>query len=166
MPRLLRRIDAREVSLVERAANRRKFALLKARNSTHETPEEGSNMKLLEDAREGIAGIRTALNSGEIGDAADLLDTLEGLLEAALSEEDEEAKAARRRPEDEDEDGKPNRKPATKTERLIEQQAKALVQKSAGTERPLTKEQAIATVLRHNPELWEDHDKEYYATRR
>jgi hypothetical protein len=162
MPRLLRRIDTREVSLVDRPASRRRFAIVKQDT----TPEEGRAMSVREDVLEGIGAIREALSVGEIDEAMSALDTLEGLLETALSPEDEEAKAARRPPEDEDEDGKPRRKPATPAMARIEKMAASLIEKSAGADRPLTREQAIAQVVKQNPGLYAAYDREREAALR
>ena len=74
MARRLTRIDTREVSLVDRAANRRKFALLKA-----EEAEGGSDMEILDEA---LTEILDSPLEGE-----------EALLKAAgLEDEDEEVK--------------------------------------------------------------------------
>jgi hypothetical protein len=161
MPQEIRSLDVREVSLVGRPANRRRFAIVKA--------DEGrTNMGLLEDVKEGIAGIREAVSLGEVEDAQEALNTLEHLLEEHLGEDAEKARRRREDEDDADGSGTParTRTARSKTERLIETMVGARIEKAAGGPRPLTKAQAFAEVLRENPGLYEDYHREQRALAR
>ncbi len=158
MGRRLTRLDVREISLVSQPANRRRFLIVKA-----DADEGGKKiMSIREDAKKYIGSIRAALNRGEVGDADEELDNFETfLMDEALADD---AEKARRTPEDEEEYGyaepygeRPKRKPKERALRKMEALAEGLVQKSAFTEQPLTREQAFDRVVHDHPELYSDY---------
>lgn len=161
MPRRLTGLDVREVSFVNRPANKRRFAIVKMADTFREGASMDQELRDLFDALKDDITAKDWQAAEE--DLGKLLEAVQR--RADEGDEGEEAeKAARRRKPDEDEDyGYPApKRRRTKTEALVLEKAEALVQKSAGTEQALTREAAIREVIRLNPGLWEDYWQETF----